>query len=215
MSTNKIPWSAVPLSRLYLENVLLPSLADHQPMLFVGVANFTDHYRRCVAEDADFTTIDIKPEASGSKPDIVVDITSTDFVSEMRRRGLSFQSVVFNGILGYGVNDPHSARAAFENINAVLRPGGKLLVGWNEWACNRNDLIEMLREVGYCIETIEGKEVFGGKGDWDNETRVSWRKRFKHTIKKALGWKPPPLPQPRLHHFLLASGGSASSKSAA
>lgn len=213
--TTRAPWDTAPASRQYLENVLLPGLADQQPVLFVGVADFTEHYHELVGSNAEFTTIDIQAVARGAKPDIVTDVTSDSFVDEMHSRGLSFQSVVFNGILGYGVDDPESARRSFANLHAVLRPGGTLLIGWNEWACDRDDLIAMLQAAGFSINTIEGQQAYGGDGSWDNETRVSWLKRKRRKLKNMLGMKTNPLPRPRRHHYLLASGGSAACRSAA
>ena len=44
---------------------------------------------------------------------------------------LTFDAVVCNGVLGYGVDTPEQQRQALTAMAAVLRPGGRLLLGWN------------------------------------------------------------------------------------
>ena len=39
--------------------------------------------------------------------------------------------MVCNGVLGYGVDHPEQQRQALAALAAVLRPGGRLLLGWN------------------------------------------------------------------------------------
>jgi SAM-dependent methyltransferase len=43
----------------------------------------------------------------------------------------SFDSVLCNGVFGYGVNTRESQLAALRAMAAILKPGGKLLLGWS------------------------------------------------------------------------------------
>lgn len=44
---------------------------------------------------------------------------------------LTFDAVVCNGVLGYGVDTPEQQANALAALAALLRPGGRLLLGWN------------------------------------------------------------------------------------
>jgi SAM-dependent methyltransferase len=44
----------------------------------------------------------------------------------------TFDVVVMNGVYGWGVNDRPALTAALTSIAAVLKPGGKLVLGWND-----------------------------------------------------------------------------------
>ena|GEM_PF-112728 len=44
---------------------------------------------------------------------------------------LRFETVICNGVLGYGVDLPDQQGAALHAMAAILRPGGRLLLGWN------------------------------------------------------------------------------------
>ena len=42
-----------------------------------------------------------------------------------------FDTVLFNGILDFGINTPEEKLGAFEVMAKVSKPGARLLVGWN------------------------------------------------------------------------------------
>jgi len=44
---------------------------------------------------------------------------------------ITFDAVVCNGVLGYGVDSPEQQRRALTALAAILKPGGRLLLGWN------------------------------------------------------------------------------------
>jgi len=43
----------------------------------------------------------------------------------------SFDSVLCNGVFGFGVDTRESQLAALQAMGAILKPGGRLLLGWN------------------------------------------------------------------------------------
>jgi hypothetical protein len=44
----------------------------------------------------------------------------------------SIDLVFLNGVIGWGLNDPGEAEATFDCLGKCLRPGGHLIVGWND-----------------------------------------------------------------------------------
>ncbi|TAJ32478.1 MAG: class I SAM-dependent methyltransferase [Reyranella sp.] len=76
-----------------------------------------------------FTTMDVNPSMAvwGTADHIVGPIQE---IPRFRPPG-SFDGVILNGVLGYGVDDPAEMRRTVEAIHAVLKPGGLLAVGWN------------------------------------------------------------------------------------
>jgi hypothetical protein len=115
-----------------LEKTILPYYAASNPpsrVLFVGVARYTREYASGLPRGM-FATIDPKPEVAryGGNPHIV------DIVQHVGRhfpRG-SFDLVLVNGVVGFGLNDVDSVNDALDACHAVLRPGGDLILGINE-----------------------------------------------------------------------------------
>lgn len=127
-------------SRAYLEQEWLPFLGRHAPVLDVGKAAETSHYRALVGTDR-YVTIDVD---AATGPDIVADITTPDVVALARQRHREYGSILFNGVVGYGVDAPAQLDAAARHFHELLGPGGHLLVGWNEWEIDRAMLFEIL-----------------------------------------------------------------------
>jgi SAM-dependent methyltransferase len=123
--------------RALLEDVLLPAYARDAAvgrLLFVGCESYTRTYAALFGVEADrpgrFRTIDIDPaQAPHGTPDHVVAP-----IQEVARHvePASLDVVVMNGVYGWGVNDREALAGAFEAVAAVLRPGGRLLLGWND-----------------------------------------------------------------------------------
>lgn len=44
---------------------------------------------------------------------------------------LTFDAILCNGVLGFGVNSPEDQQTALAAMAQLLRPGGVLLLGWN------------------------------------------------------------------------------------
>lgn len=119
--------------REMLEHCILPYYAarpDMRSVLFVGVGWYTAHYEALLA-GLRYTTLDIDPRAArhGSRQRHVVG-------SVVDAAGLfepgEFDLIVFNGVFGWGLNARTDVDAALHGFRQVLRPGGELLVGWND-----------------------------------------------------------------------------------
>jgi SAM-dependent methyltransferase len=119
-------------SRRFMENDVLLWVRDRSArILFVGTASYTHHYAKLFAADDDqLTTMDINSAMSvwGAPNHIVGPIQE---ILRFRSPG-TFDSVILNGVFGFGVNDTAEMRRTVEAIHAVLKPGGLLIVGWNK-----------------------------------------------------------------------------------
>lgn len=118
--------------RQYLERELLPVLArrpDVRRVLFVGCARYTRDYERIFAQ-AEYWTIDPvrRRRRWGARRHIA------DRLEELGTHvpAAYFDLIVCNGVLGWGLNRRTDAEAAFAACHAALRPGGELVVGWND-----------------------------------------------------------------------------------
>jgi SAM-dependent methyltransferase len=116
-------------SRLCLEHEILPWLAARfSRILFVGTASYTYHYER-LFKPGQYTTIDLQPRVAvwGAHDHIVAPVQD---INRHRPEG-SFDCVVLNGVLGFGINAVDDMRVALKELHDALRPDGLLLVGWN------------------------------------------------------------------------------------
>lgn len=120
--------------RWVLESDILPWLGrrtDVRRVLFVGCARYTRSYERFFP-GAEYWTLDPAPRRGrwGAENHIV------DRLQHLRRHvpAASFDAIVCNGVLGWGLNRRRDAEAAFEACHAALRVGGELIVGWNDVA---------------------------------------------------------------------------------
>jgi hypothetical protein len=120
--------------RRVLEGEILPWLGrrdDVRRVLFVGCARYTRAYDRHFPQ-ADFWTLDPAPRRRrwGGEHHIV------DGLEHLQRHvpAATFDAIVCNGVLGWGLNGRADAEAAFDACHAALRAGGELIVGWNDVA---------------------------------------------------------------------------------
>jgi SAM-dependent methyltransferase len=101
----------------------------HRNIVFVGNDWYTQGYGRIFGLK-NFTTIDANPAKAryGSARNIV------DYASNLDKHvGVGSIDLVFlNGVIGWGLNDPGEAEATFDCLGRCLRPGGHLIVGWND-----------------------------------------------------------------------------------
>jgi hypothetical protein len=98
-------------------------------VLFVGVDWYTANYEKLMAPDV-MTTIDIRPSV---RPYGAVDHRTVSLleIDRVFARG-TFTAIVCNGVLGHGVDDEESVRAAFAAMRRTLSADGVLVIGWND-----------------------------------------------------------------------------------
>jgi hypothetical protein len=116
-------------SRRYLLTEIMPRLREHcRSILFVGTASYTWQYET-LFEPERYTTLDIAPAAAvwGAARHIVAPVQE---LTRHRPPG-SFEGVILNGVLGFGIDTAREMRRTFAELHRAMRPGGLLVVGWN------------------------------------------------------------------------------------
>ena len=153
-----IPWRVVRRERLHhrthdrylLEEVIFPALRsrqDIQSVLFIGCEKYTAAYPARFA-DRDFATMDIDPGKTKYG-------ASRHVVDSFANLGAHFapgslDAVICNGVIGWGLDRLDEIDSAMRQSFVCLRPGGILILGWND--------IEPWRPVP--LEQVDGLRSF-------------------------------------------------------
>ena len=120
--------------RALLERRVLPTFAADpslRSLLFVGCGRYTRHYPSLFAPASErFRTIDIDPRRAryGHAGHLVAALQD---VAECLPAG-SVDSIVCNGVYGFGIYDRDELAKALGASCTVLRPGGSFVLGWND-----------------------------------------------------------------------------------
>ena len=122
---------SLPDRRVMADSYVPALAADGGRILWVGCREYTlDDYAALEAHGGQVWTTDIDTAAErwGRKGrHRTGDVCEADrFFSDM-----TFDAIVCNGVLGYGVDSPEQQQRALRALAAILRPGGRLLLGWN------------------------------------------------------------------------------------
>jgi hypothetical protein len=141
-------------ARGYLEAVL-PLL--RKPVLDIGRKAYTAHFGDLVG--CEYVSVD---RVGRRKPDIMADVLEKDFVPLAKSHFPAYGSVLFNGMIGFGIDTEEQMRKAFEQFHTLLGLGGMLLVGWNETFIHRAKLERILSErftpTGSIVEPTQNPE---------------------------------------------------------
>ena len=118
--------------RAVLEGRVLPAFAaSGGSVLWVGCRRYTRHYPAMLeARGATCHTLEIDPAAARwgrSGRHVVGSLLEVD---RLYPAG-SFDAVLCNGVLGFGVNEPAAQAQALAAMARILKPEGWLLLGWN------------------------------------------------------------------------------------
>lgn len=121
----------LPDRRLMAESYVPALAVEAGQILWIGCREYTlDDYATLEAGGGQVWTTDIDPAAErwGCKErHRTGDVCEADqFFSDK-----TFDAIVCNGVLGYGVDSPQQQERALAALAAILRPGGRLLLGWN------------------------------------------------------------------------------------
>jgi hypothetical protein len=122
------------VDRHVLEAGVFPALEkqdDVRRILFVGCDWYTKSYPSRFAHKA-FRTIDIDPSKAryGSRDHIVGSVLD---LAELVGPGTQ-DAIVCSGVIGFGVHRRQDAERMFASCYDALRPGGWLVLGWNDVA---------------------------------------------------------------------------------
>ena len=105
--------------------------ASLRSLLFVGCEWYTRDYAALFEPTSErFRTIDIdaKKARHGHVGHIVAPLQ--EVASHLAQA--SVDVVVCNGVYGFGIDTRHELRRALVAMHTILRPGGTLLLGWND-----------------------------------------------------------------------------------
>ena len=117
-----------------LEDTVLPGFAADPSLgslLFVGCDWYTrDYIERFAPRRERFRTVDIDPAKArfGAPGHVIAPMQEID----RHFAPGSIDVVIANGVYGFGIDDRVGLGAALAAAHAVLRPGGTLVLGWND-----------------------------------------------------------------------------------
>ena len=120
--------------RRYMEASILPALASLKPsrVLDVGVETYTAHYGQWFPPEpeCEYWTLDLNPGTAHLRPQerhIVANVL--DVASFFKPESLDV--VIMNGPFGYGIDRLDEQERTIDAVRTLLRPGGRLMVGWD------------------------------------------------------------------------------------
>ena len=118
--------------RYILEEKIIPYFVnkeDFAKVLFVGCGSYTKHYEKWFKQK-EYWTIDTNPmkKIYGAKKHIVDSISNLNLYIKEDYLDL----IICNGVFGWGLNDREEVEKAFGQCFQSLRPGGVLIVGWDD-----------------------------------------------------------------------------------
>ena len=118
--------------RAFLRSVYIPAFAaEGGKILWVGCRDYTPNcYPLLEREGGEVWTTDIDPEAAPwGQPGRhrVGDICEADALLP----DVTFDAVICNGLFGWGVDTPEQQAEAARAMASIMRPSGRLLLGWN------------------------------------------------------------------------------------
>jgi hypothetical protein len=119
--------------RLYLRQVMLPAMARMKPanVLLAGTRRYTRRYPEAFDRQTTAVwTIDFDPTAAAfgnGQLHRTGDMCRVDKVF----RGVRFDMIHINGLLGFGVDSPDNVLAMIKACHRVLQPSGYLMLGWD------------------------------------------------------------------------------------
>lgn len=161
--------------RRLLEETVLPGYAADpglRTLLFVGCDWYTQDYAELFApERARFRTVDIDPAKArfGAPGHVVAPMQEID----RHVAPGSVDVIIANGVYGFGIDDRAALGAAFAAAFAVLRPGGTLVLGWNDVAALAPfDPAAVAGEAGFARSTVNPL------GAWRTPTDTPLRHTF-------------------------------------
>jgi hypothetical protein len=117
--------------RRVLQDTLLPLFSRYTPILWIGCRLYTKNYYQILeSKGAICWTLDIDSRnarwGNGGRHVIGDLLEGQRFFAENH-----FAAILFNGVLGWGIDDPSDQRLAFVTMAKIIQRGGYLLVGWN------------------------------------------------------------------------------------
>jgi SAM-dependent methyltransferase len=137
-------WRLATPDRVFLEDVIVPgflAMDDIRKVLDIGVAWYTKTYPKLFA-GVEYWTVDVDPDKQRIAGANHRTVSATHLAEAFPEGG--FDLVVCNGVIGWGLNSPPDVERGLDACADVLRPGGWLVVGWNDTGGHRVDGLDEL-----------------------------------------------------------------------
>ena len=124
----------VNMMRFYPDRIFLRKILKYQPnnakVLWIGCRRYNMHeFKLLAGKNCEVTVTDIDEYVSRfslSNSFVVDDISKYNLKFDK-----SFDVIVFNGVLGDGLNDANAQLCAIENLRKYIRTNGIVIVGLN------------------------------------------------------------------------------------
>jgi len=168
--------------RVILERRVLPAFAADpslRSLLFVGCGRYTRHYAALFVPASErFRTLDIDPRRArfGNTGHLVAALQDVT----RHLPAASVDAVVCNGVYGFGIYDRVELARALRASWTVLRPGGTLVLGWNDLpAFAPFDPLEVALAAGFVPDVSL-------LGDWRVATDTPTRHTFDSYVRPTV-----------------------------
>ncbi|MEZ3160290.1 class I SAM-dependent methyltransferase [Microbacterium sp. BWT-B31] len=147
-------WRLATPDRVVLEDVIVPGViatGGVERALDVGVAWYTRSYPR-LFRGVDYWSVDFNPDNARYRNGQHHTLSMTRLTDVFEPD--TFDFVLCNGVFGWGLNERDQAAEAIEACATVLRPGGWLVIGWNDVPGRRVDGLHDLLDVRFERATL-------------------------------------------------------------
>jgi SAM-dependent methyltransferase len=159
-------------ARIALVSGILPAYARlGGRILWIGCRRYTKGYGRMLTKHGgECWTTDIEPKHAkwGRKHrHFTCDVVRIDELIPSE----AFDTVLCNGVFGFGVDTCEAQLAALQAMGGILKPGGRLLLGWN------TERVEDPGGLAYVRAAFVGDDLLG-RGPLDEIPEAGYVYRF-------------------------------------
>lgn len=152
------------------------SRAQIDDVLFVGCHPDTAHYETDYFSNVRFVTLEPNPAHRKFGAIHHVEAPLEDLAKHFPPE--AFDLIICNGVFGWGLDSFDDCEAAFDNCHTCLRPGGHLLLGWNDVPRRKPFPLEQIPSL-----SLFRKFEFPLFGTWRYLTDTPYRHTFDFYLK--------------------------------
>ncbi len=149
-------------ARIALVSEILPAYARLSGrILWIGCRRYTKAYGALLAaHGSECWTTDIDPAHARwgqAHRHFTCDVVEIDKLIPSE----AFDTVLCNGVFGFGVDTPEAQLAALQAMRSILKPGGRLLLGWN------TERVEDPADLAFVQSAFAGDDLLGRGARWE------------------------------------------------